>query len=66
MDCTGCRLAKSSRTYCNEFHSDHHDCPCSICIVKMMCVTGDCSLWLDWFDKHYSNMMKNTQKDKIK
>jgi hypothetical protein len=37
--CKGCNLYDKKRKYCYEFGDIKENCPCRICIVKMICRT---------------------------
>jgi hypothetical protein len=62
-DCDGCAALLNDidglgGCYLKDFMEDKHitdiDCPCSICIVKGVCLFDTCSLYGD-FDKSISN-----------
>ncbi len=48
-DCEGCRTIKD-RTSCGWYH-ESLTCPCSICLIKVMCIT-QCDLLLNYINKN--------------
>ena len=59
--CKGC----SKQYYCDSESpfNDDRSCPCSLCVVKVMCRDQvNCSDWVIWFDKVLQPYWRNRGK----
>jgi hypothetical protein len=53
-DCKGCIISRDDNGLCLWFNEDIGQCPCSICLVKIICIN-----LCDSLDKHISKVRKS-------